>query len=186
MTSIRPASRRPSRRLLTVVALLLALTAPRGAAEAQGSALALAPTGYSRLASINPLLLVFFGTISADYEQRVTPSVTLGASGASFDLSDANYLTLEGKARYYLSGRAFDGFAVSAAIGLTSMKADSSGARAQALSIGFGAERTWLAGPEERLALTAGAGAARLFGAPDRDEFRTILPSLRLSLGWGF
>jgi hypothetical protein len=168
--------------LLTAVVLV----ARPATVTAQSSGLEPVPVGYSRLVSINPLLLVFVGTISADFEQRVAPSVTMGASGASFDLSDANYLTLDAKARYYLSGRAFDGFSISASLGVARMKADSSRTSASALSVGFGAERQWLVGPEERLTLAIGASAARLFGAPDSDEFRTVLPGLRLSLGWGF
>ncbi len=170
--------------LLGLLALALAV-APASAA-AQSSRADLPPVGHSRILSVNPLLLVFVGSISADYEQRVASSVSLGASVSSFDLSKANYFTVEGRARYYLSGRALDGFAVGTSLGVVNMSADDTTETATGLSIGFTVEHQWLVGPEERLALAAGAGASRLFGTGDSDVFKTVLPSLRLSLGWGF
>jgi len=164
----------------------LALSATPAAAQAFGGSAGLPPAPYSRIISINPLLLVFLGNISADFEQRVAPSVSLGASASSFNLSKANYLALETKARYYLSGRAFDGVAVLASVGVVSMSADETDATSTAMAIGFGAERQWLLGPEEQLALAAGVGASRLFFAGENEAFRTILPGLRLSIGWGF
>lgn len=174
------------RRLASVAALGLTLLAAPAAAQTFGGAADQAPVPYSRIVSINPLLLVFLGNISADFEQRVAPSVSLGLSVASFDLSKANYLTVEGRARYYLSGRAFDGLAVSASLGVVSMSADETDESSTAMSIGFGAEQQWLVGPEERLSLVGGLGASRLFFASESDTFRTILPSLRLAIGWGF
>jgi hypothetical protein len=185
-------SSRPSRaaaalgRLATFAALGVALSTAPAAAQTFGGSGELPPVPYSRIVSINPLLLVFLGNISADLEQRVAPSVSLGLSVASFDLSKANYLTVEGKARYYLSGRTFDGVAVSASLGVVSMSADDTDETSTAMSIGFGAEQQWLVGPEERLSLVAGLGASRLFFKNDSDTFRTILPSLRLAIGWGF
>jgi hypothetical protein len=174
----------PSRRLALLAALALLLPA-RTALEAQG-AFSPPPVAHSRVISINPLLLVFIGSISADFEQRVAPSVTAGVSASSFNVSRADYLTIEGRARYYLSGRALDGFAVGASLGVASLREENDGAKGSAMLIGFLGERQWLVGPEERLALTAGLGASRLFFAPDNDAFHTVLPTIRLSLGWGF
>ncbi len=178
------ATRTAGARLLGLLALLLAL-APEGA-QAQSSRASLPPVSHSRIVSVNPLLLVFVGSISADYEQRVASSVSLGASVSSFDLSKANYFSVEGRARYYLSGRALDGFAVGASLGVVNMSADETDETQTGMSIGFTLEHQWLVGPEERLALAAGAGASRLFGTGESDVFKTVLPSLRLSLGWGF
>jgi hypothetical protein len=181
----RADARSLTRRIATSAALGLLLTASPAAAQAFGAVNA-QPVPFSRIVSINPLLLVFLGNISADLEQRVAPSVSVGVSVSSFDLSKANYLSLEGKARYYLSGRAFDGVAISTSLGVVSMSADETDESSTALSIGFGAEQQWLVGPEERLALVAGIGASRLFFNTDSETFRTILPSLRLAIGWGF
>lgn len=145
-----------------------------------------APVEHDRIISINPLLLVFLGYVSIDYEHRVADATTLGASASSFSFSDASYLTVDAKARYYVQDRALEGLSVGTLVGYTRLEDDETGDRSNALAVGFNVENQWLLGVDERLALTAGIGGSRLFGADDRDSFRTILPIIRLSLGWGF
>ncbi len=170
-------------RIRLAAAALLAATLVAGPASAQGEP----PVPYSRIISVNPLLLVFLGYVSVDYEQRIGPGATMGLSASNFSLSDADYLTIEAKARYYVSGRAFDGVSIGVLVSAVRLtEDDSTRFTSHALGIGFNAERQWLLGADERLALTAGAGATRLFFADDRDAFRTVIPSLRLSIGWGF
>ncbi len=172
------------RRMIGTLAMLAAMSATLPAQAFNSS---LGPVEHSRIVSLNPLLLVFSGTISADYEQRTSGSTSLGGSISSFSWSDADYLTVESRARYYVSGRALDGFAVGAVLGLVRLSADdSSRARTYAMNVGFTAEQQWLLGIDERVALTAGAGATRLFFGEDRKPFRRVLPVLRLSVGWGF
>ncbi len=145
------------------------------------------PVGFSRIVSVNPVLLVVRGSLAADIEQRVGPSVSLGASFASFNFSKADYLTLEGRARYYVSGRALDGVSVGAVLGFVRLSEDAdNGENSVGMNLGFTGERQWLLGAEERVAVTAGAGATRIFFAEDRPAFRAVLPILRLSIGWGF
>lgn len=144
------------------------------------------PVFHDRLISVNPLLLIFLGYISLDYEQAVSDATTLGASASSFELSDASYLTFEAKGRYYVGGRALDGLSIGGLLGLVRMSADETDERGSGLGIGFNAEQQWLLGVDERLALTAGVGGTRLFFAPESDNFRTVLPIVRLSLGWAF
>jgi hypothetical protein len=177
----------PTSRILGALSLLATMFLP-AAASAQFATRTerAAPVAYDQILSINPLLLVFQGYVSADYERRLATSTTLGLSLSSFDLSDANYLAIEAKARYYVTGRAFDGVSIGAVSGLVRLSEDSTNVKDYALSIGFNAERQWLVGTEERLALTAGLGATRLFFAEDRPAFRQVLPILRLSIGWGF
>ncbi len=146
----------------------------------------LPPAAFSRVVSVNPVLLVFQGYISADYEQRASEATSVGLSLSSFNLSRADYLALEGKARYYLSGRALDGVSIGTIVGAVRLTETETDFRTWAMSVGFNAERQWLMGSEERLALTAGLGATRLFFAEERDAFRTVLPIVRLSIGWGF
>jgi hypothetical protein len=147
----------------------------------------LPPVEHPRVISVNPLLLIFSGIVSLDYEQRVTSNSTLGASVSSFGYSDADYLSLEARGRYYVKGRALDGLSVGTVVGLVRMQAqDSTDLRQYAMNIGFTVEQQWLLGVDERVALTAGGGASRLFFSEDRDPFRRVLPTLRLSLGWGF
>jgi hypothetical protein len=145
------------------------------------------PVGFSRIVSVNPVLLVVRGSLAADIEQRVGPSVTLGASFANFNFSKADYLTLEGRARYYVSGRALDGIAVGTVLGFVRLSEDADdGENSVGMNLGFTGERQWLLGAEERVAVTVGAGATRIFFAEDRPAFRSVLPILRLSVGWGF
>lgn len=145
------------------------------------------PVGFARIVSVNPVLLVVRGILAADIEQRVAPSVTLGASFASYNWSKADYLTLEGRARYYVSGRALDGVAVGAVLGFVRLAEEAEGGEnSVGMNLGFTGERQWLLGAEERVAVTAGAGATRIFFADDGPNFRKVLPILRLSVGWGF
>jgi hypothetical protein len=168
------------------LAALTIMTAAAPSASAQDAFVDVAPVPYSHIISLNPVLLVFQGIISADYEQRVGPSTTLGASLSRFGFSKADYLTLEARGRYYVSGRAFDGVAVGAVVGVVRLTEDSTRVNGSAMNVGFTVERQWLLGTDERVALTAGGGATRLFFAEDRPAFRSVLPILRLSIGWGF
>ncbi len=144
------------------------------------------PVFHDRIVSINPLLLVFFGYVSMDYEQRVAESTSLGVSVSSFSLSDASYITAEAKGRYYVGGRALDGLSIGMVTGFTRLRDDETKHTSGALNIGFKVENQWLLGVDERMALTAGVGGSRLFFADDLDSFRTVIPIIRLSLGWAF
>jgi hypothetical protein len=175
----------PARTMLATVALAIAATLAPRTSGAQ-SLRTTAPVPFDNIVSVNPVLLVFSGIVSADYERRIAPGTTLGASLSSFSLSDANYLTVEGRARYYIEGRALEGFSVGGVLGYVRLRDDSTRATSNALNIGFTGERQWLLGVDERLALTAGLGATRIFLAEDRPPFRKVLPVLRLSVGWGF
>ncbi len=163
--------------------LIVAVVPTRAAAQGFSDE----PVGFSRIVSVNPVLLVVRGSLAADIEQRVGPSVTLGASFANFNFSNADYLTLEGRARYYVSGRALDGIAVGTVLGFVRLSENADdGENSVGMNLGFTGERQWLLGAEERVAVTAGAGATRIFFAEDRPAFRSVLPILRLSVGWGF
>jgi hypothetical protein len=168
-----------------ITALALALLTPLLTAPVQAQPLA--PVPRARIVSINPILLVFGGIVAADYEQRVSTSNTLGVSLSSFSWSDADYLSIEARGRYYVSGRALDGLSVGVVAGLVRLRADdSSRVTDYAMNVGFLGEHQWLLGMEERVAVSAGVGATRLFFNEDRDPFRRVLPIFRLSVGWGF
>lgn len=176
-----------ARSFLTVAFSALTLVGFAGpTASAQDAFADVTPVPFSHIVSLNPVLLVFKGLVSADYEQRLASSTTLGASIARLSFSKADYLTLEARGRYYVSGRAFDGVAVGAVVGVVRLNEDSSNVTSAAMNVGFTVERQWLLGTDERVALTAGGGATRLFFAEDRPSFRSVLPILRLSIGWGF
>ncbi len=176
------------RRIVAVVHIaVLGMVVMAAPLSAQVVPEVLPPVGHSRIISVNPLLLIFAGIVSLDYEQRVTSSTSLGGSISSFGYSDTDYLSLEARGRYYVSGRALDGLSVGAVLGLVRLQAqDSTDLRDYAMNLGFTLEQQWLLGVDERVALTAGAGASRLFFSEDRDPFSRVLPILRLSIGWGF
>lgn len=145
-----------------------------------------APVDFDRIISVNPLLLIFLGYVSLDYEQRVGDAITMGASMSNFSLSDASYLSFDAKGRYYIGGRALDGLSIGALVGYTRLKEDETGFSSGALGLGFNVEHQWLLGVDERLAITGGVGGTRLFSGEDRDAFRTVIPVVRLSIGWAF
>lgn len=180
-----PGARRRTAAIVHVAAL--ALVAVASPLKAQVAPDVLPPVAHSRIVSVNPLLLIFAGIVSLDYEQRVTSSATLGGSISSFGYADTDYLSLEARGRYYVSGRALEGLSVGTVLGLVRLQAqDSTDLRDYAMNVGFTVEQQWLLGVDERVALAAGAGASRLFFNEDRDPFRRVLPILRLSIGWGF
>lgn len=185
----------PPRALLLAGLLLLAAPAVVPLVSGQAGATALQaqtaeaapePVFHDRVVSVNPLLLVFFGYVSMDYEQTISGATSLGASLSSFDYSDASYLTVESKARYYVGGRALDGLSVGGLLGIVRMSADETDETSTALGVGFMVEHQWLLGVDERLALTAGGGGTRLFFGSDSDAFSSVVPAVRLSLGWAF
>lgn len=144
------------------------------------------PLPYKQILSIDPVRLIGFGSFAADYERRVTQSGTVGVSVATYSPDDDSYLAIEGKGRYYVTGRAFDGLSVVASSGLMRMVEDSTDVKEYAFGIGFGADYQMLIGAEERVALTVGGGATRLFLLEDPTPFKRVLLTWRLSAGWGF
>ncbi len=146
---------------------------------------------FDRVVSINPLALVILGLVSADYEQTLGQNTTGGVSAEYFDWRDRGYLSVDGKVRYYVSGRALEGLAIGTVLGFTRIGEDSEGEDARsrrsgtAIGVGFSAEHQWLLGEDERLALTTGLGGKRLFFLRDVAAQRA-LPMLRFSIGWAF
>lgn len=166
---------------LSGLLLAAALLVP-SAAEAQ-----VAPTGqYNRILSVNPIALVILGSISVEYEQALNVNSSWGVSASYHEWSDWTYSAVEGKVRYYLQGRALDGFSVGALAGVSSGRDDESDASGTALSVGFMVEHQWLFGDDERLAVTVGGGGKRLAYIDDLPDAPRGLPTIRLSMGWAF
>lgn len=146
---------------------------------------------FHQVVSINPLALVVLGLVSADYEQTLSQTTTGGVAAEYFDWRDRGYLSIDGKLRYYVSGRALEGLAIGTLVGFTRVGEDDeeederSRRSGSAIGVGFTAEYQWLLGDDERLALTAGVGGKRLFFISDTVGQRA-LPMVRLSLGWAF
>lgn len=146
---------------------------------------------YDRIASLNPLALVVLGLVSAEYEAVLGEDTSWGVSAEYFNWRDRSYISLDGKLRYYVSGRNLEGLSVGALAGFTWLGRDDEGEdevsrrSGSAVGLGFVAENQWLLGADERLAVTLGGGGKRLFFLRDV-EAQSVLPVVRLSLGWAF
>jgi hypothetical protein len=174
--------------LRTVLGLILigCFLLPSGAQGQAG-----ADHEYDRIASLNPLALVVLGLVSAEYEQVLGDNTSWGISAEYFDWRDRTYVSMDGKVRYYVGGRALDGLSVGAVGGFTWVGRDDDGEdeasrrSGSAVGLGFIAENQWLLGTDERLAVTLGVGGKRLFFLRNV-EAQSVLPMVRLSLGWAF
>ncbi len=172
--------------LLTVLVAGVLLFAPSLSAQAPAEA---APG--SRLVSIDPAALIFFGWVSVEFEQSMGSSSTWGLAVTHFDWRDRNYSSFDVKGRYYLEGERLEGVAIGSSIGLTrpgseEREDEDSLDPTLALGVGFNVEYQWLLGEERRLALTTEAGGKRLFFLQDRQGASRLLPQLRVSIGWVF
>lgn len=149
------------------------------------------PAGHRRVVSVNPVALVALGLFSMDYEQRLGQDTTWGVSLSYFDWRDRNYLSLDGKLRYYFGGEGLEGLSVGFILGMNRAGRDEdevderSRRSGAAVGLGFVAEQQWLVGSGERFAVTLGAGGKRLFFLRDVGAQRA-LPTVRLSIGWAF
>ncbi|TVR61471.1 MAG: hypothetical protein EA422_12530 [Gemmatimonadales bacterium] len=147
--------------------------------------------GHERVLSINPVALVALGLFSMDYEQRLGDDTTWGMSLSYFDWRDRNYLSLDGKFRYYFGGDGLDGMSAGFILGMNRAGRDSededevSRRSGAAVGLGFVVEQQWLVGSGERFAVTLGGGGKRLFFLRDVGAQRA-LPTVRLSIGWAF
>ncbi len=186
MRALRQITSLASRHALVALAAAVLLPSVGSAQLIGTSARTSSPVGYSTIVSLNPVLLIARGGLSLDIERRVATSNTLGASVSSFDWGDASYLTIEARGRYYVTGRAFDGLSIGVVGGLVRLREDSTNVKDYGMNIGFTLDQQWLAGAEERVALTLGLGATRVFFAEDRPSFKSVLPIFRASIGWGF
>lgn len=139
------------------------------------------------MVSVNPALLVFTGVFSVDFEQTVSPGMTVGPTVYYHHAADHRYapnFSVDAVFRYYPSGRAFSGLAVGALTGFTVM--DDDGASRNAVGLGFAVEHHWLLGSDERLVVAVGGGGKRLFYFSERGRAWRAVPMLRASLGWTF
>lgn len=171
------------------LSLLPALAlAAAGALTAPDRAAAQEPLpDQTRMASVNPALLVFTGIFSVDFEQTVSSGMTVGPTVYYHHAADRRYapnFSADAVFRYYPSGRAFSGLAVGALTGFTVM--DDGGVSRNAMGLGFTVENHWLLGTDERLVVALGAGGKRLFYFSERGRAWRALPMVRASLGWTF
>ena len=175
--------------------------------HAQGPSSRVSPSTRKAVLTLSPVLIVF-GVVSGDYEQRVSPSVSVGAGGTlQSDDGDA-YRALEAKVRYYPEARALQGFSVGGTLGVTSERYTTfsyagtiNGAEPTQTrvldtrpTIGTEVSYQWIIGPPARFAIVLGVGAKRRLGDRkgegdgwfDDYTFDKIIPTLRANVGVAF
>ncbi len=121
-----------------------------------------------------------------EYQRRMTPSTTWGASASWFsrDADGFDYASGSGIVRYYPSEVALRGFYVGGRGGVyhVSDGIDSGVFFGAGFEIGY----DWLLGRRQNIGLSLGVGATRLFGG-ELNGAATTIPTLRLlNLGVAF
>lgn len=145
---------------------------------------------HKQFLTTNPLLLLG-GYLNVEYERRVSDSMTLGGTAATFDgfLDDhLRYTNGSLIARYYPQGRPLHGFYFGGKVGVHHVRDRfifGSGIRKDTFaSAGVDLGYTWLLGRSDRFVLGLGGGALRIFG--DRDLGSQVIPSVRVNVGVAF
>ena len=187
-------------RLSVVTAAVVALAAAAPTLPAQLNAPLASPLPFPpNRASVN-LLGIPFGIGSAEYERFTTEEISFGAA-AGIDENAEKWL--EGKVRYYPSGRGARGLAVGMSAGVAQIRAytssdcfivceEANGPLGTGFTIGAVLDYSWLLGRRERFYVGTGIGAKRVFGLRDEEtpdgteSYREVLPSFRLQTGFVF
>jgi hypothetical protein len=159
-------------RLAALVVIVLAATAMPLGAQPASSPGEPPSVGPRRVVSANPFGLLF-GLFNAEYERKVTDSLSAGAGGSFVEDDDDDYVNADLFVRYYPSGRPLEGWAFGAKAGLTSVDA--------ATYVGVGVDVNWsrLMGKHDQFYVGVGFGLKRLFGTGDSDVL-SLVPTIRL------
>jgi len=147
--------------------------------------------------STNPILFVF-SWYGLELELAASKRATIGVTGTyfqideqkedddPFDISyDDTYLAGNAFVRYYPVS-AFKGFFIGAKLGVYNITHESELTKEEGTAYGIGIDigYAWLLGAEQRVSVSIGIGASRLFGGDldddDEDDVLTVLPSVRL------
>ena len=164
----------------------LALASPLSAQSVERTRAGIARTN---LISSNPIGLLF-EWYQGEFEHAISPTISLAAAFASFNLSDDDISSLDGIARYYPAARAVRGFSLGAIAGISGVKEETCEVfecgrdEYTAFTLGIRGDYVWLLGRDQNLAVAAGIGAKRLFA----DKINGIegLPVARLSIGYAW
>lgn len=139
---------------------------------------------------IAPLALSFYG----DAERRVAEMQSLGVGIGFTNLADEDaLLTVDGKYRFWLGDREFQGWSIAPTFGLARFSEDrrcnfppcpqgSGTASTTRGALGVQVDHTWRT-RRGRVAVTAGIGAKRFLGGDESVVGIKVLPNARLSIG---
>ena len=173
-------------RTLCALLILLGCAGPALAQDAPSE-----PTAHKQILTTNPLLLVA-GYLNVEFERKVSESMTLGATAATFDGffdDDVRYINATLIGRYYPQGRPLNGFYLGGKVGVHHVRENYTfdpGERDETL-VGIGADLgyTWLLGKRDKFVLGLGGGAMRLFGDDDLSS-GLFIPGARINVGIAF
>lgn len=177
--------------MLKTPILVLALLAAATPALAQGAA---APE-RTQILTTNPLILIG-GFLNVEYERKVSDSMTIGATAASFEGffdESASYRNLTLVARYYPQEKGPEGFFFGGKAGIHHVEEDGifdgleedADEDATMVGLGFDLGYTWILGRSERFVVGLGGGATRLFG-DELDGATFTLMNVRINVGIAF
>jgi hypothetical protein len=165
--------RSPSLVRVFVVSALM-LTASTSASFAQDGTRT--PVTHNQTISANPfgLMLKWF---NAEYERKLTNTMTVGVSGSTWGLGDAALQRFNALFRFYPQGAALTGVYLGGRGGMAHVSEAGESAHAFAMGVEIG--YSWLFGSKRNVGLSIGGGVDRLFGG-DLDNFDIVWPNVRL------
>lgn len=155
-----------------------------------------------QIIAVNPFLPLF-GYFQAEFERTLKDNVSF-ALGGSFIPWHNNYANLDAKLRLYPQDCALEGLGFSAGLGMGRAKQDNTydvctpqpsctpveraGQWTTAPTLSIETQYQWLMGRSRSTAVTVGGGAKRYFFSDDAAAggLMRVLPTARLTIGWGF
>jgi uncharacterized protein DUF3575 len=135
-----------------------------------------------QVVSANPFTLLA-GWGNVEYERRLSPSSTWGASGSFFSIDESDYRSANTMVRYYPARSALSGFFVGGRLGVFRITDTLESGTHGGVGIEMG--YTWLLGSARRLGISTGGGAVRLFGGSSTGAM-VFIPTVRLNMGIAF
>ena len=143
--------------------------------------------------STNPILFVFTW-YGIELEYAASQRATIGVQGTYFQIDeqtedddpfdiqyDDTYVAGTAFIRYYPVS-AFKGFFIGGRMGMYNITHESDLTKEEGTAYGAGVDigYGWLLGAEQRISVSIGIGAVRLFGGDLEDDVATTLPTVRL------
>jgi hypothetical protein len=166
--------------LIASVGMLIAASATPVSAQNQERNSQAEPT---QVLSASPFLWMF-KWMNVDYERKIAPAVTLGASASFLPSGGDNYGRATFHARFYPQRTALTGFYLGAQAGMHQVHAyrDDGVFFGAGMDLGY----AWLLGPKHDVSVSLGFGSTRLFAGPLHGESIAI-PNVRaFNVGFAF
>ena len=135
----------------------------------------------SQAITVNPVFITA-GWFNAEYERTLTSASTWGASYSRYSPAGQNaggYRGVKAMWRYYAKGTALEGKWLGLRAGRSRLWDQSTPTSYSLVGLEMGYTEAF--GPSQRLVMSLGIGASRLFGRPE--YFPKVFPSFRANIG---